>query len=151
AGLPADVPVPAQRRQGGLRQLRQPARDRRPQRRDDPVEPARGAGHAGGASTAGRSRGPGSAGPAGAARRALGPRAAAAQPVRLGRTAAGRWYLGRLYPAPDPHREVSTVISRLAKLQVLVFLVVSLLGIAYVGLRYVGVGEQLIGGEYLLH
>jgi phospholipid/cholesterol/gamma-HCH transport system substrate-binding protein len=43
------------------------------------------------------------------------------------------------------------VISRIAKLQVLVFLVVSLLGVAYVGLRYVGLGDRLLGGGYTVH
>ncbi len=43
------------------------------------------------------------------------------------------------------------MITRIAKLQVLVFLVVSLLGVAYVGLRYVGLGDRLLGGGYTVH
>jgi phospholipid/cholesterol/gamma-HCH transport system substrate-binding protein len=43
------------------------------------------------------------------------------------------------------------VITRTVRLQLLAFLVVSVLGISYVGLRYVGLGEQIIGGAYLVH
>jgi phospholipid/cholesterol/gamma-HCH transport system substrate-binding protein len=43
------------------------------------------------------------------------------------------------------------MITRVAKVQVLVFAIVSLLGIAFVGLRYVGIGDTLFGGAYLLH
>jgi phospholipid/cholesterol/gamma-HCH transport system substrate-binding protein len=43
------------------------------------------------------------------------------------------------------------MITRVAKVQVLVFAVVSLLGIAFVGLRYVGLGDSLLGRGYLLH
>jgi phospholipid/cholesterol/gamma-HCH transport system substrate-binding protein len=43
------------------------------------------------------------------------------------------------------------VIERTAKLQVLVFVVVSVLGVAYVGLRYVGIGERLLGGSYRVY
>ncbi len=39
----------------------------------------------------------------------------------------------------------------MARIQVLVFLVISMLGIGYVGLRYVGLGQTLLGGEYLVH
>jgi phospholipid/cholesterol/gamma-HCH transport system substrate-binding protein len=40
------------------------------------------------------------------------------------------------------------MISRLVRVQVLVFLVVSMLGVAYVGVRYVGLGDRLLGGGY---
>ncbi|MEU8300325.1 MCE family protein [Micromonospora sp. NPDC048909] len=43
------------------------------------------------------------------------------------------------------------MIGRTAKLQVLAFVVVSLLGISYVGVRYVGLGDRLLGGSYLVH
>jgi phospholipid/cholesterol/gamma-HCH transport system substrate-binding protein len=43
------------------------------------------------------------------------------------------------------------MISRVAKLQVLIFALVSLLGVAYVGVRYVGLGDRLLGRTYLLH
>ncbi len=43
------------------------------------------------------------------------------------------------------------MITRIAKLQVLVFAVVSMLGIGYVGLRYVGLGDSLFGQAYVLH
>jgi phospholipid/cholesterol/gamma-HCH transport system substrate-binding protein len=43
------------------------------------------------------------------------------------------------------------VITRTVRIQVLAFLIVSMLGISYVGLRYVGLGDQLIGGSYLVH
>jgi phospholipid/cholesterol/gamma-HCH transport system substrate-binding protein len=43
------------------------------------------------------------------------------------------------------------VLTRLAKLQVLVFLLISAIGITYVGLNYVGLGRQLLGGEYVVH
>ncbi|MBO0867637.1 MAG: MCE family protein, partial [Micromonosporaceae bacterium] len=43
------------------------------------------------------------------------------------------------------------MISRIARLQVLAFLVVSLLGVSFVGLRYVGLGDRLLGHGYLLH
>jgi phospholipid/cholesterol/gamma-HCH transport system substrate-binding protein len=43
------------------------------------------------------------------------------------------------------------VIGRTAKLQVLAFLVVSLIGVSYVGLRYVGLGDRLLGGSYVVH
>jgi phospholipid/cholesterol/gamma-HCH transport system substrate-binding protein len=43
------------------------------------------------------------------------------------------------------------MISRLARLQVLVFAVVSLLGVGFVGFRYVGLGQRLFGGDYLVH
>jgi phospholipid/cholesterol/gamma-HCH transport system substrate-binding protein len=43
------------------------------------------------------------------------------------------------------------VISRGTRLKVLVFLVVSLAGTAFVGLRYVGLGDRLFGGTYLVH
>jgi phospholipid/cholesterol/gamma-HCH transport system substrate-binding protein len=42
------------------------------------------------------------------------------------------------------------MIGRTAKLQVLAFLLVSVLGVTYVGLRYVGLGERL-GRSYLVH
>jgi phospholipid/cholesterol/gamma-HCH transport system substrate-binding protein len=43
------------------------------------------------------------------------------------------------------------VITRTVRLQLLAFLVVSLLGVSYVGLRYVGLGDRLFGGAYLVH
>jgi phospholipid/cholesterol/gamma-HCH transport system substrate-binding protein len=43
------------------------------------------------------------------------------------------------------------MITRIAKLQVLAFLVLSLAGVAFVGLRYVGLGDRLFGHAYLLH
>lgn len=43
------------------------------------------------------------------------------------------------------------MIARTAKLQVLAFLVVSLLGVTYVGVRYVGLGDRLFGGGYIVH
>ena len=42
------------------------------------------------------------------------------------------------------------MISRGTRLKVLVFLVVSLAGTAFVGLRYVGLGDRLFGGTYLV-
>ena len=44
-----------------------------------------------------------------------------------------------------------SMLTRMAKLQVLTFLIVSVLGIGYVGLRYVGLGQRLLDGEYLVH
>ncbi|MEO3748058.1 MCE family protein [Plantactinospora sp. B5E13] len=41
--------------------------------------------------------------------------------------------------------------GRTARLQVLVFLLVGLLGLGYVGVRYVGLGDRLVGGGYLVH
>jgi phospholipid/cholesterol/gamma-HCH transport system substrate-binding protein len=43
------------------------------------------------------------------------------------------------------------VIRTGTKLQVLAFLVVSVLGIAYVAVRYVGLGDRLLGRGYLVH
>ncbi|SCL30982.1 phospholipid/cholesterol/gamma-HCH transport system substrate-binding protein [Micromonospora rhizosphaerae] len=43
------------------------------------------------------------------------------------------------------------MIGRTAKLQVLAFVLVSVLGIAYVGIRYVGLGDRLLGGGYVVH
>src|SRR6266508_1469320 len=43
------------------------------------------------------------------------------------------------------------MISRVAKLQVLIFALVSLLGVVYVGVRYVGLGDRLLGRTYLVH
>jgi phospholipid/cholesterol/gamma-HCH transport system substrate-binding protein len=43
------------------------------------------------------------------------------------------------------------VIGRTAKLQILAFVLVSVLGIGYVGIRYVGLGDRLLGGSYLVH
>ena len=37
------------------------------------------------------------------------------------------------------------MITRIARIQVIVFLVVSLAGVAFVGIRYVGIGDQLFG------
>ncbi|WP_319460669.1 MCE family protein [Micromonospora sp. RTP1Z1] len=43
------------------------------------------------------------------------------------------------------------MIGRTVKLQVLAFVLVSVLGIGYVGLRYVGLGDRLFGGGYVVH
>jgi phospholipid/cholesterol/gamma-HCH transport system substrate-binding protein len=43
------------------------------------------------------------------------------------------------------------MIRRTAKLQVLAFLVVSLLGVSYVAVRYVGLGARLFGSGYVVH
>lgn len=43
------------------------------------------------------------------------------------------------------------MIGRTAKLQVLAFVLVSVLGISYVGIRYVGLGDRLLGGGYVVH
>ena len=42
------------------------------------------------------------------------------------------------------------MISRIARVQVLVFAVLSAVGVTFVGLRYVGLGERLRGG-YVVH
>jgi phospholipid/cholesterol/gamma-HCH transport system substrate-binding protein len=43
------------------------------------------------------------------------------------------------------------MLSRIARVQVLVFVVVSLVGIAFVGLRYVGIGDRLLHRQYVVH
>ncbi|MFC4017125.1 MCE family protein [Micromonospora sp. GCM10011542] len=43
------------------------------------------------------------------------------------------------------------MIGRTARLQVLAFVLVSVLGVGYVGIRYVGLGDRLLGGSYLVH
>lgn len=43
------------------------------------------------------------------------------------------------------------MIGRTAKLQVLAFLVVSLLGVSYVAVRYVGLADRVLGSGYLVH
>lgn len=43
------------------------------------------------------------------------------------------------------------MIGRTVKLQLLAFVLVSLLGIGYVGIRYVGLGDRLLGANYVLH
>jgi phospholipid/cholesterol/gamma-HCH transport system substrate-binding protein len=43
------------------------------------------------------------------------------------------------------------VIRRAAKLQVLAFLVVGLIGVTYVGVTYVGLGDRLLGRGYLVY
>ncbi|MEU5790475.1 MCE family protein [Micromonospora purpureochromogenes] len=43
------------------------------------------------------------------------------------------------------------MIGRTAKLQVLAFVLVSVLGVGYVGVKYVGLGDRLFGGSYLVH
>jgi len=43
------------------------------------------------------------------------------------------------------------MITRIARIQVLVFLVLSVVGVTYVGLRYVGLGDSLFGGRYTVH
>jgi phospholipid/cholesterol/gamma-HCH transport system substrate-binding protein len=43
------------------------------------------------------------------------------------------------------------MITRVARLQVLVFLVLSAVGVTFVGLRYVGFGERLLGAGYVVH
>ena len=42
-------------------------------------------------------------------------------------------------------------ISRLGRIQVIVFAIVSLLGVSFVGFRYVGIGQSLFSGDYLVH
>lgn len=43
------------------------------------------------------------------------------------------------------------MISRTARIQVIIFLVVSMVGVSYVGVRYVGLGDRLFGGSYTVH
>jgi phospholipid/cholesterol/gamma-HCH transport system substrate-binding protein len=43
------------------------------------------------------------------------------------------------------------MIGRTAKLQVLAFVLVSLLGVGYVGVRYVGLGDRLLDDTYVVH
>jgi len=43
------------------------------------------------------------------------------------------------------------VIGRTAKLQVIAFVLVSVLGVGYVGIRYVGLGDRLLGTGYVVH
>lgn len=43
------------------------------------------------------------------------------------------------------------MITRIARIQVLVFIVVSLIGIAYVGIRYVGIGDRLLNSDYTVY
>jgi phospholipid/cholesterol/gamma-HCH transport system substrate-binding protein len=43
------------------------------------------------------------------------------------------------------------MISRTARIQVIIFLVVSMVGVSYVGVRYVGLGDRLLGGSYTVH
>jgi phospholipid/cholesterol/gamma-HCH transport system substrate-binding protein len=43
------------------------------------------------------------------------------------------------------------MITRIARIQVIVFLVLSLAGVAFVGIRYVGIGDQLLGDRYTLY
>ncbi|MGK5444733.1 MCE family protein [Micromonospora sp. URMC 105] len=43
------------------------------------------------------------------------------------------------------------MIGRTAKVQVLAFLLVSVLGVGYVGIKYVGLGDRLFGGSYVVH
>ncbi|SCL27632.1 phospholipid/cholesterol/gamma-HCH transport system substrate-binding protein [Micromonospora pallida] len=43
------------------------------------------------------------------------------------------------------------MIGRTAKLQVLAFVLVSLLGVGYVGVRYVGLGDRLLDDNYVVH
>ncbi|MGQ5264482.1 MCE family protein [Micromonospora sp. ZYX-F-536] len=42
------------------------------------------------------------------------------------------------------------MIGRTAKVQVLAFLLVSVLGVSYVAIRYVGLGDRLLGGSYVV-
>jgi phospholipid/cholesterol/gamma-HCH transport system substrate-binding protein len=44
-----------------------------------------------------------------------------------------------------------TMITRMARIQVLVFLVVSLVGVAFVGVRYVGIGDRMLGNHYTVY
>jgi phospholipid/cholesterol/gamma-HCH transport system substrate-binding protein len=46
---------------------------------------------------------------------------------------------------------MSLMIGWATRLKVVVFVVVSLLGVGYVGFRYVGIGQQLVGGVYVVH
>jgi phospholipid/cholesterol/gamma-HCH transport system substrate-binding protein len=43
------------------------------------------------------------------------------------------------------------VITRTVRIQVLIFVVVSLLGVAYIGVRYVGLGDRLLGRTYTVN
>ena len=43
------------------------------------------------------------------------------------------------------------MITRMVRLRVLAFLMVSALGLAYVGIRYVGLGDRLLGGAYTVY
>jgi phospholipid/cholesterol/gamma-HCH transport system substrate-binding protein len=43
------------------------------------------------------------------------------------------------------------MISRIARVQVLVFLVAGLVGAAFVGVDYLGVGDRLLGHDYIVH
>lgn len=43
------------------------------------------------------------------------------------------------------------MIGRTARMQVVAFLMVSLLGVSYVAFRYVGLGERFFGGGYVVH
>ncbi|MFU8874507.1 MCE family protein [Micromonospora sp. SL4-19] len=43
------------------------------------------------------------------------------------------------------------MIGRTAKLQVIAFVLVSVLGIGYVGIRYVGLGDRLLNAGYVVH
>ena len=43
------------------------------------------------------------------------------------------------------------MITRIARIQVIVFLILSLAGVAFVGIRYVGIGDQLLGDHYTLY
>jgi phospholipid/cholesterol/gamma-HCH transport system substrate-binding protein len=43
------------------------------------------------------------------------------------------------------------MISRLARFQVLAFLVAGLVGVAYVGVNYLGVGDRILGRNYVIH
>src|SRR5262249_27081243 len=58
----------------------------------------------------------------------------------------------RAGPAAGPaQRRTAAVIRRAAKLQVLAFLVAGLIGVVYVGVTYVGLGDRLLGRGYLVY
>src|SRR5439155_3914344 len=153
AGLHALVPVPAEHHRRDRRQLGEPASDARSRRHHRAVEPSRRAGRDAG--DAGCGRRPRLTGPARAARchGSAGRRGAVVRAVlRWRRRPADRREqrpAGRHHRRTD--RRADPVISRGTRLKVLVFLVVSLAGTAFVGLRYVGLGDRLFGGTYLVH
>jgi phospholipid/cholesterol/gamma-HCH transport system substrate-binding protein len=43
------------------------------------------------------------------------------------------------------------MISKLARLQVLVFLAAGLIGVAFVGVNYLGIGDRILGRDYVVH
>jgi len=43
------------------------------------------------------------------------------------------------------------MISRIARIQVLSFLVAAMVGVVYVALNYLGVADRLLGKDYVVH